>query len=80
MKTALATVSISGTLREKMEAASKAGFQGVEIFENDLTQFSGSPIEVGKMAKDLGLKSLLFSHSEIWKVILETFKKACGNA
>ena len=56
MKTALATVSISGTLREKMEAASKAGFQGVEIFENDLTQFAGSPVEVGKMAKDLGLE------------------------
>lgn len=56
MKTALATVSISGTLREKMEAASKAGFQGVEIFENDLTQYSGSPSEVGKMAKDLGLE------------------------
>lgn len=56
MKTALATVSISGTLREKMEAASKAGFQGVEIFENDLTQYSGSPSDVSKMARDLGLE------------------------
>lgn len=56
MKTALATVSISGTLREKMEAASKAGFQGIEIFENDLTQFSGSPADVRKMAQDLNLE------------------------
>lgn len=56
MKTALATVTISGTLREKFEAAAKAGFQGVEIFENDLTQFDGSPKDVRRMAQDLGLE------------------------
>ncbi len=55
MKTALATVTLSGTLREKFEAASKAGFQGVEIFENDLTQFDGTPRDVRLMAEDLGL-------------------------
>lgn len=56
MKTALATVTLSGTLREKFEAAATAGFQGIEIFENDLTQFDGSPSDVRRMAQDLGLE------------------------
>ncbi|OUR71324.1 xylose isomerase [Marinomonas sp. 42_23_T18] len=56
MKTALATVTLSGTLREKFEAASMAGFHGVEIFENDLTQFNGSAKDVRTMAQDFGLQ------------------------
>jgi 4-hydroxyphenylpyruvate dioxygenase len=55
MKTALATVTISGSLQEKLRAAAKAGFDGVEIFENDLTQFDGSARDVRLMAEDLGL-------------------------
>lgn len=56
MKTALATVTLSGSLREKFEAAAYAGFDGVEIFENDLTQFDGSAKDVRTMAKDLDLQ------------------------
>ncbi len=56
MKKALATVSISGTLREKMQATSAAGFDGIEIFENDLTQFAGTATDVRKMAVDFGLE------------------------
>ncbi|MDE1994298.1 MAG: sugar phosphate isomerase/epimerase and 4-hydroxyphenylpyruvate domain-containing protein, partial [Rhizobiaceae bacterium] len=41
-------------------AIAKAGFEGVEIFENDFLAFDGSPAEVGKMASDLGLKITLF--------------------
>ena len=36
MQTAIATVSLSGTLNEKLEAIAKAQFRGVEMFENDL--------------------------------------------
>ena len=36
MRTSIATVSISGDLGEKLEAIAAAGFDGVEIFENDL--------------------------------------------
>ncbi|WP_020683520.1 bifunctional sugar phosphate isomerase/epimerase/4-hydroxyphenylpyruvate dioxygenase family protein [Marinobacterium rhizophilum] len=56
MKTALATVTISGSLQEKLRAAAKAGFDGIEIFENDLTQFDGTPRDVRQMADDLGLE------------------------
>ena len=60
MKTSIATVSISGDLPQKLEAIAKAGFDGVEIFENDFLTFDESPRQVGRMARDLGLEITLF--------------------
>ncbi|EAS49675.1 4-hydroxyphenylpyruvate dioxygenase [Aurantimonas manganoxydans SI85-9A1] len=60
MKTSIATVSISGDLREKLAAIASAGFDGVEIFENDFLAFDGSPAEVGRMVRDHGLEITLF--------------------
>lgn len=60
MKTAIATVSLSGTMIEKLEAISAAGFKGVEIFENDLLSFSGTPSDLGRIASDLGLSIITF--------------------
>lgn len=60
MKTSIATVSISGELPEKLEAIAKAGFDGVEIFENDFLAFDGSPRDVGRMVRDHGLEITLF--------------------
>jgi 4-hydroxyphenylpyruvate dioxygenase len=56
----IATVSISGTLAEKMEAAAAIGFDGVEIFENDLLTFEGSPEDVRYLAESLGLTITCF--------------------
>ncbi|WP_182418081.1 bifunctional sugar phosphate isomerase/epimerase/4-hydroxyphenylpyruvate dioxygenase family protein [Bartonella sp. HY038] len=60
MKTSIATVSISGTLPEKLAAIAKAGFDGVEIFENDFLTFDGKPEDVGNMVRDHGLAITLF--------------------
>ena len=60
MLRSIATVSLSGTLPEKLEAAAAAKFDGVEIFENDLVYFDGSPRAVRQMAADLGLSIMLF--------------------
>ncbi|WP_413207086.1 bifunctional sugar phosphate isomerase/epimerase/4-hydroxyphenylpyruvate dioxygenase family protein [Rhodospirillum sp. A1_3_36] len=60
LKTSIATVSIAGTLREKFAAIAAAGFDGIEIFENDFLAFDGSPREVGAMARDHGLAITLF--------------------
>ena len=60
MLTSIATVSISGDLREKLEAIAAAGFDGVEIFENDFLSYDRSPREVGQMVRDLGLTITLF--------------------
>jgi 4-hydroxyphenylpyruvate dioxygenase len=60
MKSSIATVSISGTLEGKLRAVADSGFDGVEIFENDLLSFPGSPAEVGRMIRDLGMECTLF--------------------
>ncbi|WP_106477862.1 bifunctional sugar phosphate isomerase/epimerase/4-hydroxyphenylpyruvate dioxygenase family protein [Phytohalomonas tamaricis] len=53
---AIATVSLSGELPDKLEAIARAGYTGVEIFENDLLSYGGSPEEVRALAESLGLK------------------------
>jgi 4-hydroxyphenylpyruvate dioxygenase len=47
-------------LPEKLEAAAAAGFDGIEIFENDLLHFEGSPADVRRIASDLGLAIALY--------------------
>lgn len=59
-KKSIATVSLSGTLPEKLEAAASIGFDGVEIFENDLLTFDGSPTDVRRIAEGLGLEITIF--------------------
>jgi 3-dehydroshikimate dehydratase len=60
MKTSIATVSLSGTLREKLAAAAAANFTGIEIFEQDFIAFDGTPADVGNMVRDHGLAIDLF--------------------
>ena len=55
MRTGIATVCLSGTLKEKMQACAIAGFDGIEIFEQDLVTSSLGPEEIRSMAGDLGL-------------------------
>lgn len=55
MRTSIATVSLSGSLTEKLAAASRAGFDGVEIFENDLLASPLTPEEIRARCADLGL-------------------------
>jgi 4-hydroxyphenylpyruvate dioxygenase len=56
----IATVSLSGTLIEKLEAAASVGFDGVEIFEADLLAFDGSPADVRQICEGLGLAITIY--------------------
>ncbi|UVF20380.1 sugar phosphate isomerase/epimerase and 4-hydroxyphenylpyruvate domain-containing protein [Microvirga terrae] len=60
MRTAIATVCLSGTLSEKIEAIAAARFKGVEIFENDLLSFNGTPADVRRMVEGHGLETITF--------------------
>jgi len=60
MHTGLATVSLSGVLTDKLDAIAAAGFDGVEIFDNDLISSPLSPREVARRCADLGLAVDLF--------------------
>jgi 4-hydroxyphenylpyruvate dioxygenase len=56
MTRSIATVSIGGALDEKLKTIAAAGFEEVEIFENDFTCFDGSARDVARMCGDLGLR------------------------
>ena len=52
---AIATVALSGTLADKLEAAALVGFDAVEIMEADLLGFDGTTADLRTMAEDLGI-------------------------
>jgi 4-hydroxyphenylpyruvate dioxygenase len=60
MRLAIATVCLSGILSEKLEAIAAAGFKGVELFENDLLSFNGTPADVRALVDRLGLEIIAF--------------------
>ncbi|MGA5463897.1 bifunctional sugar phosphate isomerase/epimerase/4-hydroxyphenylpyruvate dioxygenase family protein [Mycobacterium sp. NPDC050041] len=60
MRTSIATVSLSGSLTEKLHACAAAGFDGVEVFEPDLIANDRSPEEIRSLARRLGLSLDLY--------------------
>ena len=60
MLTCIATVCVSGTLREKLEVIAAAGFKAVELFENDLIAFPGTPADVRRICADLELEIVTY--------------------
>ncbi len=61
MFTSIATVSISGSLETKLRAIAESGFDGVEIFENDLLTFDGGDArDVGRLLRELDLACTAF--------------------
>ncbi len=60
MRRSIATVSLSGTLPDKLEAIAAARFDGYEIFENDLLYYNASPSDIRTIASDLGLTCDLY--------------------
>ena len=60
MRHGIATVSLSGRLVDKLHAAAGAGFDGVEIFDNDLVACPLAPREIAALCRELGLRIDLF--------------------
>jgi 4-hydroxyphenylpyruvate dioxygenase len=59
-RTSIATVCLSGTLEDRLDAAAAAGFDAVEIFENDLIASPSSPEQIRARIADLGLTTDLY--------------------
>ena len=55
LRKCIATVALSGSLPDKLEAAARVGFDGVEVMEADLLAYDGSPADLRRIAADLGL-------------------------
>ena len=60
LRTSIATVCVSGTLTDKLNAIAAAGFGGAEIFEPDLVASPASPEEIAALARRLGLSLDLY--------------------
>ncbi|MFT8422429.1 MAG: TIM barrel protein [Gluconacetobacter sp.] len=60
MLDSIATVSLSGTLREKLEAIADAGFTAAEIFENDFVASDLSAVDLRLLMMDLGLRNVVY--------------------
>ncbi|MDO9377650.1 MAG: TIM barrel protein [Nocardioidaceae bacterium] len=60
MHRGIATVSLSGRLADKLDAAAAAGFDGIELFDNDLVSSDLSPADVARRCAGLGLSIDLF--------------------
>ena len=58
MMRGISSLSFSGPLRNKIEAAAGAGFDGIEIFREDLVYWDSAPSDVARLAADLGIKVL----------------------
>ena len=56
----IATLCLSGQLPEKLTAIAEAGFQAVDIFEDDLLHFPGTVEEIGELCRKLRLKVKMF--------------------
>ncbi|MCW2850060.1 MAG: hpd [Marmoricola sp.] len=60
MRKGIATVSLSGVLGDKLDAVARAGFDAIELFDNDLIGSPLSPRDVASRCADLGLEIALF--------------------
>src|SRR5699024_8279283 len=76
MKTSIATVCVSGTQEEKMQACAAAGFDGIEIIEADLVVSPSSPAEIRPLAQRLELRLALYQpFRDLEGVTEELFEK-----
>ncbi len=55
MRRGISSLSFSGPLDKKIEAAAAAGFEGIEIFREDLIYFDGKPADLSRLARDAGI-------------------------
>ncbi len=76
MKTSIATVSVSGTLPEKIRAIAEAGFDGLELFEQDFLVSGETPAAVRRMIADHGLALTLFQPFRDFETLPEPYRQA----
>ncbi|CAM2151773.1 3-dehydroshikimate dehydratase [Pararobbsia alpina] len=60
MQRSIATVSLSGTLEEKIRACATAGFDSIELFENDLLCSVHTPETIRRICEDQGIRISLY--------------------
>jgi 4-hydroxyphenylpyruvate dioxygenase len=59
MKTSISSLSASDTLEDKLAAFAAAGFDGIEVSEQDFAVQGSTPSEIGQLVRDHGLEVTL---------------------
>src|SRR5665811_2215082 len=75
LRWSIATVCMGGALEAKLAAAAKAGFRAIEMFENDLTFFSGKPRDARALADDLGLEIVALQPMRDFEAMPDAIRK-----
>ena len=70
----MATVSIAGDFREKLSAIPRAGYTGIEIFEQDFVAYEGLAVDFGWLIQDYGLEIILFQLSQDFEGLPEPYR------
>ncbi len=60
MQRSIATVSLAGSLPDKLHAIAEAGFKNIEIFEPDLQDCGESISKIARLIRSLGLRVVLY--------------------
>ena len=55
MQRCISSLSFSDPLAEKIRAAAEAGFEGIEIFREDIVGFDGTPEDIAALARASGI-------------------------
>jgi 4-hydroxyphenylpyruvate dioxygenase len=71
----IATVCLSGLLKDKIPAIAKAGFRGIELFENDVITHPGTVAEIRQMVEDHGLEVVAYQPFRDFEGLPEPFRK-----
>ena len=69
----IVSVLIVGDFREKFVAISRAGFMGIEIFEQGFVACDGAAVDVGWLVKDYGLEIMLFQSFQDFEGLPESY-------
>ncbi len=76
MQPCIATVSLSGDLQQKMTAAAAAGFEAIELIEQDLLASGLNVTSVRQLAADLGIEIAAFQPCRDIEGMPEPHRKA----
>lgn len=60
MEPCLVTVVLSGSLREKVAVAARAGFTGLEIYDSDFSEYGRPAAEVRRIMADEGIRLVAY--------------------
>ncbi|WP_372841210.1 bifunctional sugar phosphate isomerase/epimerase/4-hydroxyphenylpyruvate dioxygenase family protein [Phaeovulum sp.] len=77
MQRCISSLSFSDPLAEKIRAAAEAGFEGIEIFREDIVGFDGTPEDIAALARNSGIAITSLQSLRDWEASPEDRSTWC---